>query len=202
MTTRLIFPLLAALMGGGFLWQATDGLRAITAEEARRISVAENPRPVPEVYLEAMDGTTVSMLPQKDETVLVEFIYTSCGDICQVAAFDFSEIRDQLASQNADVRMISISFDPEQDTPDRLTYYGEAHNADGTVWTVARPLSVSGGKTLPDLLELFGVTVIANEWGGFEHNTAIHLIDGNGQFSRVFDTDDVDQVIATVLERS
>ncbi len=202
MTTRLIFPLLAALMGGGFLWQATDGLRAITAEEARRISVAENPRSVPETYLQAMDGAAIPLLPQKNETVLVEFIYTSCGDICQVAAFDFSEIRDQLALENADVRMISISFDPEQDTPEQLSYYGEAHNADGTLWTVARPVSLSEDQTLSDLLELFGVTVIANEWGGFEHNTAIHLIDENGQFSRVFDTDDVDQVVATVLESS
>ncbi|MEH6631521.1 MAG: SCO family protein [Halopseudomonas aestusnigri] len=202
MTTRLIFPLLAALLGGGFLWQSTDGLRAITTEEARRISVAENPRPVPEAYLEAMDGTSVALLPQHNETVLVEFIYTSCGDICQVAALDFSEIRDQLALENADVRMISISFDPEQDTPDKLSYYGEAHNADGTLWTVARPISLSGETSLSDLLNLFGVTVIANEWGGFEHNTAIHMIDENGQFSQVFDIDDVDQVVTTVLERS
>ncbi len=198
MTSGLIFPLLAALLGGGFLWEATDGLRAITSEEARRISVLENPRSVPETYLQAMDGSAVPLLPQNNETVLVEFIYTSCGDICQVAAFDFSEIRDQLVSKKADVRMISISFDPDQDTPEQLAYYGETHNADGSDWTVARPDKAA----LPDLLELFGVTVIANEWGGFEHNTAIHLIDENGRFSKVFDTDEVDQVVATVLEKS
>jgi protein SCO1/2 len=51
-------------------------------------------------------------------------------------------------------------------------------------------------KDLPDLLELFDVTVIPDEWGGYQHNAAIHVITSDGRFSAVYDTDAVEAVLA------
>ena len=50
------------------------------------------------------------------------------------------------------------------------------------------------------MMKLFGVTVIPDEWGGFQHNAAIHVIDGDGRFSAVFDTDAVTAVVSHVTE--
>lgn len=176
---------LATVLGGLVLWSATDGLRALTSEAARRIRVAEQPRAVPDVSLQAMDGSWIPLRPQRGEVVLVEFIFTTCPVICQEAAADFAALRDDLVNSGSDVRMISISFDPLRDTPEAMRDYGQAHGADGQVWTVARPRP----DQLALLLESFGVTVIADEWGGFAHNAAIHLVNPQGQFSAVFDTD-------------
>ncbi|AAV97317.1 SCO1/SenC family protein (plasmid) [Ruegeria pomeroyi DSS-3] len=184
---------LAAVIGGGFLWYATDGAQAFTSEAARRLDVARSPRPVPAVRLEDMNDRTIALTPQNGEVVLVEFIYTVCGDICQIAAGDFAAIRDKLRAQGADVRLISVSFDPLRDTPEQMRIYGENHDADGNIWTVARPAL----DDLEALLTLFGVTVIPDEWGGFQHNAAIHVIDGEGRFSAVFDTD----AVAAVVDR-
>lgn len=192
---RLALPsVLAAVAGGGILWAATDGAQAFTSEAARRLTVARAPRPVPAVGLEDMNGGTVDLRPQDGEVVLVEFIYTVCGDICQVAAGDFAAIRDALRAGGVKVRMISVSFDPLRDTPEQMRAYGENHDADGAYWTVARPPE----RDLKDLLHLFGVTVIPDEWGGFQHNAAIHVINADGRFSAVFDTDAVDAVVGHV----
>lgn len=197
MLIRALSPLLVAGIGAGALWHATDGAQAFTSEAARRLDVARAPRPVPAVQLEDMTGQKVPLLPQQDEVVLVEFIYTVCGDICQIAAADFAEIRDQLQAREIPVRMISVSFDPERDNPEQMGLYGEAHEADGYMWTVARPTPTD----LPTLLRLFDVTVIPDEWGGYQHNAAIHVIDLDGQFSAVFDTDAVDAVLTHMQER-
>ncbi|KIC09065.1 photosynthetic protein synthase I [Leisingera sp. ANG-M1] len=194
MLARVLPSVLAAAVGGGILWQATDGAQAFTSEAARRLDVVRAPRAVPEVRLEDMAGRQVPLLPQAGEVVLVEFIYTVCGDICQIAAADFAEIRDRLQARGLRVRLLSVSFDPERDTPEQMAIYGDAHDADGAMWTVARPLQ----KDLPDLLELFDVTVIPDEWGGYQHNAAIHVITSDSRFSAVYDTDAVEAVLAHV----
>ncbi|WP_291729752.1 SCO family protein [Leisingera sp. F5] len=196
MPARGLPSVLAAVIGGGILWHATDGARAFTSEAARRLDVAGSPRPVPAVMLEDMSGQRVPLLPQEGEVVLVEFIYTVCGDICQIAAADFADVRDRLQLQGVKARLISVSFDPERDTPEQMAIYGDAHEADGAKWTVARPEE----SDLDGLLKLFDVTVIPDEWGSYQHNAAIHVIDRNGQFSAVFDTDAVEKVAAYVQE--
>ncbi|UWQ78369.1 SCO family protein [Leisingera sp. S132] len=194
MLARVLPSVLAAVIGGGILWQATDGAQAFTSEAARRLDVVQSPRQVPKVLLEDMTSRPVPLLPQAGEVVLVEFIYTVCGDICQIAAADFAEIRDRLQAQGVKVRLLSVSFDPERDTPEQMAIYGDAHEADGIMWTIARPEQ----KALPELLDLFDVTVIPDEWGGYQHNAAIHVITGDGRFSAVYDTDAVDAVLAHV----
>ena len=191
MLRRLLPTCLAALLGGGILWQATDGARAFTSEAARRIDVAEAPRLVPDRQLEDMSAQHIPLLPQQGETVLVEFIYTVCGDICQIASGEFAELRNQLRARGVPVRMISVSFDPERDTPAQMAEFGDLHEADGRIWTIARP----NASDLPELLDLFGVVVIPDEWGGYQHNAAIHVLNRDGRFEAVFDIDDIDGVV-------
>ncbi|EBA17368.1 SCO1/SenC family protein [Roseobacter sp. SK209-2-6] len=192
MLIRFLPSILAAALGGGILWQTTDGAQAFTSEAARRLDVVRAPRPVPDLMLEDMNGRQVPLLPQKGEVVLVEFIYTVCGDICQIAATDFAGIRDQLHARGENVRLISVSFDPTRDTPEQMAIYGDAHEADGSNWTIARPEP----GALEILLDLFDVVVIPDEWGGFQHNAAIHVISTKGEFSAVYDTDAVAAVLA------
>ncbi len=93
--------------------------------------------------------------------------------------------------------MMSVSFDPMADTLEALTDYGSLHDADGKYWTVVRP-------QLPDLAEMldfFRVTVIPDNWGGYQHNVAVLLINPQGRFSGVFNTDAY-QEITEAVERA
>lgn len=185
---HLIYTLGAACLGCTLIWQATDGLRAVTAEGARRIEVADNPLPVAPVVLETMAGD-IRNLPGRGPA-LVEFIYTSCPTICQTSGGDFAELRDHLSTAGLNVPMYSISFDPEIDGLAALQTYGELHTASGSPWTIARPRP----DDLPRLLDTFRVTVIPDGWGGYDHNIAVLLIDGNGKFAGVFDTRAFDEI--------
>lgn len=182
----------AALLGLATLWQATDGGRAITAEGARRVAVAETPRRVPRFPVETMHGAWEE--PGAAGPTLVEFIYTTCPTICQASGGDFAELRDHLANRGLRVPMYSISFDPEQDDAEAMQTYAEMHTATGDPWTVARPRI----ENLSMVLRSFDVTVIPDKWGGYEHNIAVLLIDGQGRFAGAFDTRAFDQIAAAV----
>lgn len=197
MVRKIILPILVAFIGIGFLWQATDSFRAITAEGSRRINIAENPRQVPPFILEDMTGNRIILPPQDHTIMLVEFIYTTCPDICQVAGNNFAKLHNRLLELNLPVRLLSISFDPIHDELEELSLYAKIHNADGRNWTIARPLK----RDLTPLLTLFDVTVIANEWGGYEHNVAIHLIDAEGKLAALYDINAIDKVLHDIKER-
>lgn len=127
---------------------------------------------------------------------MVEFVYTTCPSICQSAGADMARLRDRLAGAGlADrVRLVSLSFDPETDTPELLADYGARHGADGRLWTVARP----DPADLPALLAAYGVRVIPDGWGGWTHNAALHVVGPDGRLRAILDIDDLDGAEAAI----
>lgn len=64
-----------------------------------------------------------------DGPVLLNFIFTSCTTICPVMSATFDQVQADIGKINPGYRMISISIDPEYDTPARLHDYAEMHEA-------------------------------------------------------------------------
>lgn len=183
---------LAALMigvaGCGALWAATDGLRAFTAEGARRLAVSEAPRALPDIRLQDQDGREFRLSDLQGRLVAVDFVYTRCTTFCIVLGNTLQRLQADLdpASLGREVLLLSISFDPERDTPERLRAYGRRFDA-GQAWRLAR---VRDPAELPAVLEAFGITVIPDGFGGYEHNAAVHIVDRAGRLSRIVDFDD------------
>lgn len=184
-TSRLALAVVGAV-GAGAAWLATDGLAAFTTEGVRRLAVAENPRPLPDVAFEDQDGRRLSFDDLRGRVVLVEFIYTRCPTLCTRLGEAFARSRDSFAREIRDggLVMASISFDPVNDDVAALAAYARSHGADGQGWRILRP--VEAGR-LQELLDRFGVVTIPDPWGGWEHNAAVHLIDRGGRLARVFD---------------
>jgi protein SCO1/2 len=72
--------------------------------------------------------TLAKELGGKKPTVLA-FIYTSCTTVCPVTSQILSRTQDLLGADLAKARIVSISIDPEYDTPQRLTAYAEKFGA-------------------------------------------------------------------------
>jgi protein SCO1 len=71
----------------------------------------------------------------KDKIVIVMFIYTSCTDICPLTTARMTQIEDKLAGiVGKDIFIISITVDPENDTPEKLKAYSKAFGT-GPGWT-------------------------------------------------------------------
>jgi len=102
------------------------------ADETRR-SVVEYI--VPNVHLVRDDGTPVSLDKELADgrPVVLNFIYTTCTSVCPLTSATFAELQQKLGAAKGGVHMVSISIDPEQDTPARLHAYAEKFGA-GPQW--------------------------------------------------------------------
>ncbi|HEY7643276.1 MAG TPA: SCO family protein [Steroidobacteraceae bacterium] len=90
---------------------------------------------VPAVMLVRDDGKRVSLPQEIDDgrPVVLNFVFTSCGSICPLMSQVFGEFQRKLGTQAGQVHLMSISTDPEQDTPARLTQYARQFGA-GPQW--------------------------------------------------------------------
>lgn len=71
----------------------------------------------------------------KDKIVVVMFIYTSCTDICPLTTARMTQIEDKLgAVVGRDIFIVSMTVDPENDTPEKLKAYSKAFGT-GPGWT-------------------------------------------------------------------
>jgi len=89
----------------------------------------------PEVTLVRGDGKRVSLARELDDgrPVLLNFIFTTCSSICPLTSRTLEEFQSKLGSEAVKVHLMSISIDPEQDTPARLTEYAQKFHA-GPGW--------------------------------------------------------------------
>jgi protein SCO1/2 len=87
---------------------------------------------LPNVRLVDQDGVerALSEVAGPGRTVAVNFIFATCTTICPVMTATFARMRRELGSEADDLQMISISIDPEHDTPSVLASYAEPFGAD------------------------------------------------------------------------
>lgn len=103
---------------------------------------------IPDVKLIGASGAEVSLRSVFDgkEPVILNFIFTTCTTICPVMSSTFEQVQEQLGKKRNHVRLVSISIDPENDTPEKLKEYAARFHA-GRHWqlltgSVANSLAV------------------------------------------------------------
>lgn len=86
---------------------------------------------VPDVTLTERSGQAVRLpaLTLGEQPVMVQFVFTSCSTICPVMVGTFSAASEALGPDAERVRMVSISIDPQNDTPEKLREYAERFKA-------------------------------------------------------------------------
>jgi protein SCO1/2 len=188
---------LVLCLGSAGLWAGTDGLRAFTSEQARRLAVQRTPRPVPHAVLQDQDGRSFSLDDYRGRKLLVDFVYTRCRSICGALGAGFQRLSQDLAPAPDATMLVTISFDPQADTPAALMRYAQRYGADSRVWRIARPQDEA---TLAALLRTFEVVVVRNAYGEYQHNAALHLVDESGRLTRIFGYDELERA-AEALER-
>ena len=96
-----------------------------------KISKSTKTYRIPDLTLINKSGEKVSVVEEltPDKPVLLNFIFTTCTTICPVMSATFSQAQKLLGAEISNVRMVSISIDPEQDTPEKLREYATKFNA-------------------------------------------------------------------------
>ncbi len=130
--TRCVLALiLAGSCDQALCHQADGGAATASSALTRRSAVYA----APAVELVREDGKTVRFVDEvnQDGPVVLNFIFTSCGTICPLASRTFAVVQDKLGARRERVRLMSVSIDPEQDTPARLAEYAAKYHA-GPQW--------------------------------------------------------------------
>ena len=104
------------------------------AERAGGYSRAIQSYSVPDVTLRDIENERVNLqqlLEAEHKSILVQFIFTSCQTICPMLTAIMAQAQDDLRRVAPGTRIVSISIDPQHDTPDRLRRYAERFGAEG-----------------------------------------------------------------------
>jgi protein SCO1/2 len=107
--------------------------RAMAKSSGTQRSVARYE--IPPLQMVAQDGTTVSVdeLLATERPVMVNFIFTTCTAICPMMTSIFQQVQTRLGEEAEKVMMVSVSIDPEHDSPEALAEYAEQFRA-GPQW--------------------------------------------------------------------
>jgi protein SCO1 len=156
--------------------------------------------PVPEGTVLDVDGKEKSLVSfTRDKITLLSFIYTSCVDPdgCPMAYKTFDELKKHILARPefADkIRFVSLSFDPQRDTPETMQDYAGSHlrNRDGLPWYF---LTTASPAALEPLLDGFGqdVQVVVDKATGrsskeLSHVLKVFLIDRTGDVREIYTT--------------
>jgi len=140
---------------------------------------------VPDFSFTNQSGKHISLKQYRGNVLFVTFIYTRCPfpDFCPRMSSNFAEIYKQLGTNPslAGAHLLSISFDPEHDTPKVLRDYGYsvAHTLEPALfsrWEFAAP----NAKDLPSIADFFALT-IKPDGGMITHNLSTAVIGPDGK---------------------
>jgi cytochrome oxidase Cu insertion factor (SCO1/SenC/PrrC family) len=154
---------------------------ATPAAEMTKVSSTELPSKmnIPDTELLDQNGRKIHFYTDlvKGQTVVINFIFTTCTTICPPLGATFARVQKELGDK-ADVRFISVSVDPATDTPERLKAWGAKFHA-GEGWTF-----VTGDKPQVDeLLRALGASSARRE----DHSPTVLIgNDANGVWTRTY----------------
>ena len=130
-----------------------------------------------QVPLEDQLGEITGLDRYMGKPVLITMFYASCPHVCPMLISTIKLTVSKLsAAERADLRVLTISIDPERDTPGSLLETMERHHVDGSRWSMVRPEP----GDLRTIAGVFGVRYKQLPDGEFNHTTRIILLDRDG----------------------
>ena len=149
-------------------------------------------------------GQAVSLNNFRGQALAVTFFYTRCPlpDYCPRLSKNFQEASQKLeAMTNAPMNwhFISVSFDPEFDTPEVLRNYGDSYHYDPAHWSFL----TGPPDKIAELARAAGVEYTA-DGGTINHNFRTLIVNAQGHLQMVFPTtgDLSDQIVSEILKAS
>jgi protein SCO1/2 len=142
--------------------------------------------PMPQYHFTNQFGRPLSTTQFKGQALAINFLFTRCPfpTFCPLTANNFSETQQKLlAMPNAPTnwQLLTISFDPEFDTPSILKGYGERYKYDPSHWSLVTGALID----ITAIAEQFGQTFWHDETGGISHNLRTVIVDASGRVQRI-----------------
>lgn len=147
------------------------------------------------------DGNRFSLSEYIGKPLIINFIYTNCSHVCHISTAILAGIRDDMIRElGQNIHILTVSFDYEMDTPQRMKEYGGNFTKSFKYWRFA----AGDKKTIEKLTEEFGFSYQKTK-EGFDHINMISIMDLNGKiYKNVFygtgDNDRADKELVESLK--
>lgn len=152
-------------------------------------------KPAPDFILTNQDAKKISLADYKGKALAITFIYAQCPlpDYCIKMSKNFSDLANQISANDElkdKIRLLSISFDPERDTPEKLKQYGigylgkDSKATDFKVWQLA----VGKDAEVRKIADAFGLRYEKdeNDKTQINHSLRTIVISPAGNVTKIF----------------
>ena len=151
--------------------------------ETKNLSVGDA---APDCEFIDQDGKVLSLHQFRGQALAITFIFTRCPlpAYCPRMTNNFRAVQQELASDKttaADWHLLSLSFDPEHDTPEQLSAYSKTSRAEPSSWTFA----TAKEGVVKAFGSAFGLTAPLED-GLFNHNLRTVVLDRSGHVQHIF----------------
>jgi protein SCO1 len=165
----------------------TNGTNAATFRRSPMVEPLNVGDAVPDYKFTNQFGAPLSLAQYKGRSLAITFIFTRCPfpTFCPRMSQGFEKAQRALKAQSTTTNwsLLSISFDPAYDTPERLKKYTAAYNLDTNHWWFA----TSDLWTIDGITEQFGLTFYRETPTALpQHNLRTVVIDARGRVQKVF----------------
>lgn len=166
-------------------------LLASCAERAPRLEVFGD---IPHFQLTSQDGKPFDSHTLAGKIWVADFIYTTCPGPCPRMTSQMREVQDAVSSIR-DVRLVSFTIDPANDTPPVLAAYAQVHGASAAMWYF-----LTGPVRTLQMLDRDAFK-LGDIDGTLQHSTRFVLVDRQGRIRAYYDTSEgssISKVISDV----
>jgi protein SCO1/2 len=156
---------------------AVGGLAAAGSHTVGEDDSLPQIRPAPVFRLHTQDGIRLSLSDLHGKVVVITFIYTSCADTCPLLTAKMASLQNTLGTDfGPKVSFLSITVDPERDTPAVLKRYAQAHGANFAGWTFLTGTPAE----IRDVARGYGLYHTKQTRGNVDHTFLTSLVDQRG----------------------
>jgi protein SCO1 len=148
-------------------------------------------KPAVDFSLQNVDGRNVTLKDTDGMARLVYFYYATCPDVCQPTTYLLSQVQDELKKKGSfgkNTAILSITFDPERDTTEKLKDFAKLYHADLNGWYFLR----GDEKYSLDLTAKWEIGVQKQPNGDIAHTNIIFLVDKKGQIRHYYNANQLD----------
>jgi protein SCO1/2 len=147
---------------------------------------------IPQFELTAQNGQPFHSQALAGKIWVADFIYTTCPGPCPRMTSQMREVQDRVL-KIPDVRLVSFTIDPANDTPPVLAAYAQTHGAASLWYFLTGPVST---------LEMLDRDAfkLGNIDGTMQHSTRFVLVDGKGKIRGYYDTSESSAIAKVIAD--
>jgi len=172
MKNRGLGRIAAFVVSAVLAWPA-DGLCHETRDDQRLAKIG----PAPEFTLTDQNGKRIALKELRGKVLAITFIFASCADTCPLLTAKMAGLQDRLGADfGPRVHFVSITVDPERDTPEVLKRYAEAHGANLAGWAFLTGTPAE----IREVARHYGIFYRKTPHGDVDHTFLTSLVDQSG----------------------